>query len=273
MSSVPVVPPADWAEANPLFDFVQQVFAIVEAEVRKLRHDNLEILSRVVQPAVWLVVFGKVFSRLREIPTGGIPYIDFMAPGILAQSVLFVAVFFGVTLIWERDLGILQKFLATPANRHALVLGKALSAGVRAIPQAAVVYALAAIMGVHIRFHPLAVAAAIGFIALGAAVFSTLSLIIACLVKTRQRFMGVNQLLIMPLFFGSNAIYPLQLMPGWLHRMSMLNPLTYMVDALRTVMIQSGSSAYGLGIDFLIQVVLLSVLLAVATKLYPKVIY
>jgi len=273
MSSEPVLRPADWANTSPVFDFFQQVFAIVEGEVRKLRHDNLEMLSRVIQPAVWLVVFGKVFSRLREIPTGGIPYIDFMAPGILAQSVLFVAVFFGVTLIWERDLGILQKFLATPAYRLALVLGKALSAGARAIPQASVVYLIAVIMGVHLRYNPLYILGALVFIALGAAVFSTLSLIIACLVKTRQRFMGVNQLLIMPLFFGSNAIYPLQMMPGWLHRVSTLNPLTYMVDALRTVMIQSGHSAYGLGFDLFMQILLLGILLGVATKLYPKVIY
>jgi ABC-2 type transport system permease protein len=273
MLSEPVVQPADWVEANPFFDFLRQTMAMVEAELRKLRHDQFELLSRAVQPAIWLVVFGRVFSHLREIPTGGIPYLDFMAPGILAQSVLFVAVFFGVTLIWERDLGILQKFLVSPAYRLALVLGKALSAGIRALPQAAMVYVLALLMGVHVRLNPTAVAAALVFIVLGAAVFSTLSLIIACLVKTRQRFMGVNQLLIMPLFFGSNAIYPLEIMPPWLHRISAMNPLTYMVDALRTVMLSGGHSVYGLGFDLLVQAVLLIVLLGVATKLYPKVIY
>ncbi len=264
---------ADLVEPNPVFDFVRQVSAVAEAELRKLRHDYLELISRVVQPAVWLVIFGKVFSHLREIPTGGVPYLDFMAPGVLAQSVLFVAVFFGVSLIWERDLGILQKFLASPAYRLALVMGKALSAGIRSVPQAAIIYVLALGMGVHLRFNPASMLAAFVFIGLGGAVFSTLSLIIACLAKTRQRFMGINQLLLMPLFFGSNAIYPLQMMPPWLQYVSAMNPLTYMVDALRAVMLAGGHSAYGLGLDLLIQSVMLVVLLGIATWLYPKVIY
>jgi ABC-2 type transport system permease protein len=272
MSSGPAAPHAVWVEEHPVFDFARQVMAVAEAEMRKLRHDNLELLSRTVQPVVWLVVFGKVFSKLREVPTGGIPYLDFMAPGILAQSVLFVAVFFGVTLIWERDLGILQKFLVSPASRLALVLGKAISAGIRAVPQAAAIYVLALLMGVHLWYHPLAIAATLVFIGLGAAMFSTMSLIVACLAKSRQRFLGVNQILIMPLFFGSNAIYPLQMMPPWLQYISKMNPLTYLVDGLRSVMLYQVHSTYGVLNDALLLCILLAILLAVATKLYPRVI-
>ena len=272
MSSEHVATPAVWVEEHFVFDFLRQTFAVAEAELRKLRHDYLELLSRVVQPVVWLLLFGRVFSRLREMPTGGLPYLDYMAPGILAQSVLFVAVFFGVSLIWERDQGILQKFLVSPANRLALVLGKSISAGIRAVPQAAAIYILALFMGVKLSFHPLAIVAALGFIALGAALFSTLSLIIACVAKTRQRFMGVNQMLIMPLFFASNAIYPIQMMPVWLQRISTVNPLTYMVDALRSVMLAAGHSTYGLAWDTLVQAAALVVLLAIATKLYPRMI-
>ncbi|MBZ5707175.1 MAG: ABC transporter permease [Acidobacteriia bacterium] len=272
MLSESAAPQAVWVEEHPVFDFVRQTSAVAEAELRKLRHDHLELVSRMVQPVVWLVVFGRVFSRLREVPTGGIPYLDFMAPGILAQSVLLVAVFFGVTLIWERDLGILQKFLVSPANRLALVLGKSVSAGIRAVPQAGAIYLLALLMGVHLWFNPVAMAATLVFIGLGAALFSTMSLIVACLAKTRQRFMGVNQLLIMPLFFGSNAIYPLQMMPGWLQRISAMNPLTYMVDGLRAVMLREAHSVYGLGWDVLVLAVTAAVLLGLATKLYPRVI-
>lgn len=82
------------------------------------------------------MVFGQVFGRLREVPTGGLRYMDFMAPGILAQSVLFIAIFYGIAVIWERDLGILHRYMVSPASRIALVLGKALSAGVRALSQA-----------------------------------------------------------------------------------------------------------------------------------------
>ena len=102
---------------------------IAELEVRKLRHDPTELVTRAVQPALWLLIFGEVFSRIRAIPTGDVRYIDFMAPGILAQSVLFISIFYGISIIWERDLGIVHKFLASPTPRTALVLGKALSAG------------------------------------------------------------------------------------------------------------------------------------------------
>ena len=123
-------------------------------EAQKLLHDPTEILTRAVQPALWLLVFGQVFTRMRAIPTGSLPYIDFMAPGILSQSVLFIAIFYGISVIWERDLGILHKFLVSPTPRSALVLGKALSAGIRGLTQAVIVYLLAILLGVHMDWHP-----------------------------------------------------------------------------------------------------------------------
>jgi ABC-2 type transport system permease protein len=101
--------------------FVEKTLAIADMEVRKLRHDPTELLTRAVQPALWLLIFGEVFTRTHAIPTGGLPYLDFMAPGILAQSVLFIAIFSGIAIIWERDLGIVHKFLASPTPRTALV--------------------------------------------------------------------------------------------------------------------------------------------------------
>jgi ABC-2 type transport system permease protein len=192
------------------------VLGVAEAEVRKLRHDPWELATRAIQPTLWLVVFGQVMAHVRGLPTGDPGYLDFMTPGILVQSVLFVAIFYGISAIWERDLGILQKFLVSPASRTALVLGKGISAGVRALSQALIVYLLAFAMGVHTSFRLLHILGVLGFIVLGAAMLSTLSLIVACLVKTRERFMGIGQVLTMPIFFASNAIYPLALMPRWL---------------------------------------------------------
>jgi len=148
-------------------------------ELRKLRHDPMELLTRAIQPALWLAVFGEVFTRFRAIPTGDLRYLDFMAPGVLAQSVLFIAIFYGISAIWERDLGLVHKLLASPASRSALVLGKSLSAGVRGLSQAAIVYLLAWLMGVDVDWHPGALAGVAVAVALGAAAFSTFSLIIA----------------------------------------------------------------------------------------------
>ena len=110
-------------------------------------------------------------------------------------------------------------------------------------------------------------------VVLGSALFSTLSLIIACIVKTRERFMGIGQVLTMPIFFASNAIYPLSLMPGWLSAVSHINPLTYQVDILRAMMLTQGTSEYGLLLDFGVLLAVTAVLTSVAAKIYARMGY
>jgi ABC-2 type transport system permease protein len=251
--------------------FVDKTLVVTELEARKLRHDPTELVTRAIQPALWLLVFGEVFTRTHAIPTGELRYVDFMAPGILAQSVLFIAIFYGIAIIWERDLGIVHKLLATPTPRSALVLGKALSAGLRGLSQAVIVYALALLLRVRVRWTPLALLGVVAAVLLGAALFSTLSLLIAAAVKTRERFMGIGQVLTMPLFFASNAIYPLEIMPRWLQLVAHANPLTYEVDALRAVMLVGTRSLYGLGVDFGILIGVLTLLVMVGARVYPRV--
>lgn len=262
--------PTRWFSA--IAQLFKKTLVLTELEVRKLRHDPSDLFVRAAQPVLWLLIFGQVFSRLRAIPSDGLPYLDFMAAGILAQSVLFVAIFSGgMSIIWERDLGIVHKFLASPTPRAAMVMGKALSGGVRSLSQLIIIYALAIILGVHLNLNPLAFLGVVLVVILGAACFSTFSIIIACLVKTRERFTGMGQLLTMPLFFASNAIYPISLMPGWLQAISRINPLTYQVDALRATMLENGHSAYGFGTDCLILLLVVSLLTFIAARLYPRV--
>ncbi len=251
--------------------FVSKTLVIAELELRKIRHDPSELLTRAVQPALWLLVFGQVVARTRAIPTGGLPYLDFLAPGILAQSVLFIAIFHGIAIIWERDLGLVHKLLASPTPRTALVLGKGISAGVRALSQVAIVYGLSLLLGVKINWHPQALAGVLIIAILGAACFAILSLIIACVVKTRERFMGIGQVLTMPLFFASNAIYPISMMPGWLKVVSHLNPLTYEVDALRALMLAGGTSVIGLGTDLGVLLMVTVVLVIIGGWIYPRI--
>jgi ABC-2 type transport system permease protein len=255
---------------HPVTGFIDKTFVITEFEVRKLRHDFTELITRALQPALWLLIFGQVFSRSGAMHTGNIPYLDFIAPGILAQSVLFVAIFFGINVIWERDLGIVQKFLVSPTPRAALVLGKGFSAGIRSLSQATIVYLLSLILGVKLNRNPLALLQVVAIVILAATLFSTFSLIVACIVKTRERFMGVGQVLTMPLFFASNAIYPTAIMPDWLQTVSHLNPLTYVVDALRTCMLAGSTSTYGLGRDYAIMLLTTAGLVFIAARLYPR---
>jgi ABC-2 type transport system permease protein len=134
------------------------------------------------------------------------------------------------------------------------------------------VYVLAFLLHVQLHFSVWGVAGVVVAVILGSAVFSTFSLIAACIVKSRERFMGIGQVLTMPLFFASNAIYPLALMPPWLRGLSKVNPLTYQVDALRHLMIVGGTTSFTLGADFAILLFAFAVLVAIATRLYPNII-
>ena len=270
-SPASAAPLTAWADrTRSATAFLDQISAILAVEIRKLARDPTELFTRSVQPALWLLVFGQVFTRTRAIPTGSLSYSAFMAPGILAQSVLFMAIFYGIAVIWERDLGTLHKLLVSPARRTALVVGKAASAGVRGLVQAAIVYVIAAALGAGPRFDPFALAGLAITVVLASALFSTFSLCIACLVKTRERFMGIGQVLTMPLFFASNAIYPLAMMPRWLQVIARGNPLTYVVDALRDFMVGGGS--LGLPLDFAVIVAVLAALVATAAKIYPTLV-
>lgn len=252
------------------FGFATQTLAVVGAEMQKLRHDPSDILMRAVQPAIWLVLFGGVMAQARGLSPTGTRYLDFLAPGILAQSVLFAAIFYGISAIWERDLGVLHRYMVSPAPRVALVLGKAMSAAIRGLAQGVVIYLLAVLLGISVSLNPLNILSVAGVVAFGSALFSTFSLIIACIVRTRERFMGIGQILTMPIFFASNAIYPIEIMPDWLKAVSRCNPLTYQVDALRTLMLVDGQSKFGLGLDLAVLAAITAGLILIAARLYPR---
>jgi ABC-2 type transport system permease protein len=250
--------------------YVSNVLTLTEFELRKVRHDTSQIWMRSIQPALWLLVFGEVFTKIRAIPTGQYTYLQFMTPGVLAQSVMFVAIFYGINLVWERDLGLLNKLLSTPAPRSAIVLGKALSAGVRGIFQAIAVLVLALIIRVDIVLNPLNILGVLAIIIVFGMCFSSLSMSLASLFRTRERMMGIGQAITMPLFFASNAIYPIELMPGWLKVIATINPLSYIVDALRALLVTGDMSH--LPIDILAIVAAVIVLLTLASLSFRRII-
>src|SRR5687768_13992093 len=173
--------------SKPIASFLRKSVAITEMEMWKLRHDQWDVFTRSIQPVLWLLLFGGVFGRLRILPEGSGSYLDFVTPGILAQSVMTISIFQGVSLIWERDQGTLQKYLVSPMPRSALVIGKGMGSGVRGIIQALTISLLALVMGVQLTWNPLAWLGVIVFVLLGAVFFTTLSLLIAALVRNRER--------------------------------------------------------------------------------------
>ena len=255
------------------FSAVKKYFAnaliIAELELRKIRHDQTQIWVRMVQPALWLAIYGLTMSKLgvnTYIPAG-LSYLQFMTPGVLAQSALFVAIFFGINVVWERDLGLLNKLLSTPSSRSSIILGKAFSAGVRGIFQAIAVIVLALILRIHLIMNPLSILGVFIIIVMVSMCFACLSMAIASLVKTRERMMGFGQVMTMPLFFASSAIYPLNLMPAWIKPIAYINPLTYVVDAMRDLL--ATGNLHTLPVDILV-IVAATVLFLVLASLGLK---
>jgi ABC-2 type transport system permease protein len=228
---------ADRSVLVQLRRMLSRVVAMCLVELQKMRRDRTELGFRAIQPALWLLIFGVTFARLRAIPTGGVPYLDFLTPGVIAQSAMFIAIFYGIQIIWDRDAGVLAKLLATPTPRAALVTGKAFAAGMRSLSQVVVVLVLAGLLGVAVDLNPLHLLGVIAAVLLGSAFFCCLSIIIAGLVLSRDRMMGIGQTITMPLFFASNALYPVALMPAWLQVINHVNPLSYQVEALRGLLI------------------------------------
>jgi ABC-2 type transport system permease protein len=140
--------------------------------------------------------------------------------------------------------------------------------GIRTLSQAIVVYALSLLLGVKLNWSPLALLNVIVVVVPASTLFSTFSLVSTCIVKMRERFMGVGRVLTMPLFFASNAIYPTTIMPPCLKIISHLNPLTYVVDALRTSMLADGASSFGLGLDYAVMLLNTIILVFIGARLY-----
>ena len=259
---------AERPPAPPLWrTFPSRTLTFCLVELQKLSHDRTELFTRAVQPVLWLLIFGETFNRIHAIPTGSTSYLDFLAPGIIAQSGMFVAIFYGIQIIWERDAGVLNKLLVTPTPRAALILGKSFSAGIRALAQVVVVLVLSVILGIALTTNPLNILGTFVVVMLGSAFFACLSMTIAGIVLKRDRLMGIGQMITMPLFFASNALYPIAVMPAWLRALAYVNPLSYEVDALRGMLIGTPSH---LPLDFAVLLVAVTVGVTAASSLVGR---
>lgn len=251
-------------------DSLRNIFVMIELELRRLKHDRTELYSRAVQPILWIVIYGSVMGAVKAIPTGGIPYTDYITPGVLIQSTTFVSIFYGLTIVWERESGILKKLLVTPASRYATVIGRSMASGVRAIFQALIIVPVALLIGV--RFLPniafFVLALLIIFFASGG--FAAISILIASFLKTRERFMGIGQAITFPLFFSSSALYPIAMMPPIFREFALFNPMSYVVDAVRGLMISGDFT--GLPIDLAAIALFNALMFVVASVSFKRII-
>ncbi len=202
-----------------------------EREVVRFASDRLRMATALVQPLLFLFVLGTGLSRIASAGTGGLNLRTFLYPGILAMSVLFTAMFSAASIVWDREFGFLREMLVAPIRRSSIVIGKCLGGATVATFQGALVIALAGLVGV-----PYAPTLILGVFALQALLAFTLTafgVMVAVRIKQIQSFMALTQMLVMPLFFISGAMFPVTGLPTWLTVLNRIDPLTYAVDPMR----------------------------------------
>jgi len=215
-------------------------------EVKRYLRDRIRIVSSFVQPVLWLVVFGAGIGAALSSGSqiAGIGYQTLIFPGIVAQTLLFTAMFMGISVIWDREFGFLKEILVAPVSRFTLFLGKMFGDSTDALIQGVIVFAVALALGIQFSFTaflvslPLMFLITIGLVSIG--------LVIASFIGSLESFGAIQSFINLPLFFLSGALFPLNgpTTPLWLQIASKINPLTYGVDALKQVILGAPYSAF-----------------------------
>lgn len=204
-----------------------------EREMIRFSRDKARVVSSLIQPLLFLFVMGGGLSSLVQAGTGGVDFKTFLFPGVLAMSVLFTAAFSGISMVWDREFGFLREMLVAPISTTAILAGKCLGGATVSTIQSVVVLALAGLVGVP--YDPLMMLELLALLFIMAFMITALGLVLASRVKQVQSAMPLVQLIITPLMFLSGALFPLSNLPGWLTVVTHINPMTYAVEPVRSV--------------------------------------
>jgi len=212
------------------------IYTLWLREVKRYTREKTRLISSFFQPIIWLVIFG---SGMQFSNTGfaQISYQQFIFPGVVGQTLLFTSMFMGISVIWDREFGFLKEILVSPISRISIFLGKMLGAATDAIIQGSIVFLLSFIVGIaadiqtYLSCLPIMMLITFGLVSVG--------LTLASRMESLESFGVIQTFVNLPLFFLSGALFPLTRVPEWLRWVSVVNPLTYGVDALRIVILKS----------------------------------
>ncbi len=209
--------------------------------------DKPSLISSVARSVLWLVVFGSGFGSARFAGLG-VDYHLFLFPGVIAMSLIFTSMRSGISVIWDREFGFMKEILVSPASRFSIMMGKVLGGSTIAMFDATIILLLGPFFGTQLTVGTVAASIAVMFIASLSLVGG--GLVIASFMKSFEGFQVIMTFIIMPMFFLSGALFPLKDMPPWIGVITRLDPLTYGVDALRTILVGVGENSieYNLGI-------------------------
>jgi ABC-2 type transport system permease protein len=215
---------------------LRAIKVVCHRELLRVKADRIRLGSSLAQPFLFLFVMGTGLSSITEGATG-LDFRTFMYPGVLALSVLFTAMFSAVSIVWDREFGFLREMLVAPVPRSAIVIGKALGGAIVATGQGALVLTLAGFA--DIPYDPVMLALLLVELFVLSFTICAFGLMVAARLRQIQAFMGLMNLLVMPLYFLAGGLYPLGNLPDWLQVIARFNPITYAVAALRhTVFVQ-----------------------------------
>jgi ABC-2 type transport system permease protein len=200
-------------------------------ELVRFRADRIRIATSLVQPLLFLFVLGSGLQQVSSAGTHGVDLKTFIYPGILCIAVMFTAMFSAASIVWDREFGFLREMMVAPVRRSSIVIGKVLGGATVASFQGVVVICLAG--AVHVPYDPLLLLGIFGLQLLLAFTITAFGVMVAVRIKQMQSFMGVMQMIVMPMFFLSGALFPVSGLPAWLAVLNRLDPLTYAVDPMR----------------------------------------
>lgn len=214
---------------------ILKIYALWLREIKRYFREKSRIVASIVTPLLWLLIFGTGMGFSAKIE--GVDYQLFIFPGILGMNLLFTSIWSGISVLWDREFGFMKEILVAPVSRTSIVVGKALGGGTSALIQGTILLCIGVGLGIPISLTafliclPLMLIISVGLVSIG--------LFIASLIESLEGFNLIMSFVNMPMFFLSGALFPLSAVPSWLHKASFVDPLTYSVDALRTVLLGS----------------------------------
>jgi ABC-2 type transport system permease protein len=211
---------------------MRAVSIVWQRELIRFRRDRLRAVTSLIQPLLFLLVLGTGLSSLAKgsMPPG-VSFKAFIYPGVLAMSVMFTAIFSAASIVWDREFGFLREMLVAPVSRSAIVIGKIFGGATIATFQGIIMLALAGLADVP--YNPVLLLTLAGELFLLAFTLTSFGVMMAARITQFQAFMALTQMLVMPLFFLSGALYPLAGLPAWLSVLTRIDPLTYVVGPMR----------------------------------------
>ncbi len=225
---------------------LRAVYIIWYRDLLRFWRDRSRVVGSLAQPLLFLIVFGSGLSSALGRGAsfgsrGGFTYIQFMYPGIIGMSILFTAIFGAMSIVWDREFGFLKEVLVAPIDRWAVAIGKALGGTTQAMIQGLILLVLAPFVGV--KLSVLTVLALIPLAAVLAFGLSSFGVMLASIMKSMQGFQVVMNFLMMPMFFLSGALFPLQGLPGWMTWVTRFDPASYGIDPLRRAVLSGSGQA------------------------------